>query len=512
MPWRNVNVVRSRDAAAGAAASGLALGVSELAAGIFPVLPSLAEGMGNRVVDGVPAPVRDFAISVFGTADKAVLLTGIALVTLGLGALVGVAARRRWWVAGVAFGGFAVLAAWAATGDPGVSATVAAVPAILAAVTGLTVLWWLYGRTASATTTEADPSRRALMTGLGAVAGLAVVAMATGRVLLERSKRIFSGREDVVLPAAAEPLPEPGDGAELQVSGITPLFVPNDDFYRIDTALFVPRVDIGDWSLEITGAVSRPYRLTYADILDMPMVERDVTLSCVSNRVGGGLVGNARWLGVPLVEILDRAGPLPDGEQVVARSVDGFTVGFPIAAAYDGRDALLAVGINGEPLPYEHGFPARLVVAGLYGYVSATKWLQTIELTGCDAFDAYWIPRGWAKEGPVHTQSRIDTPSHLSNIDAGPVVVAGVAWAPSRGISGVEVRLGQDSDWVEAEMSVPLSDSAWVQWKADWDAAPGRHLLTVRATDGDGVVQDEMIRPPAPSGATGWHSIRVTVA
>lgn len=196
----------------------------------------------------------------------------------------------------------------------------------------------------------------------------------------------------------------------------------------------------------------------------------------------------------------------------MARSVDGFTAGFPIGAAYDGRDALLAVGMNGEPLPYEHGFPARLVVAGLYGYVSATKWLEEIELTGWDDFDAYWIPRGWAKEGPVRTQSRIDTPADFARIDAGPLVVAGVAWAPSRGISRVEVRLGDDAGWVEAELSEPLSESAWVQWKVDWDPTPGQHRITVRATDGDGVAQDETMRPPAPSGATGWHSIRVEVS
>lgn len=503
-------VVSSRDAAAGAVAAGLALGVSELAAGVAPVLPSLVEGIGNRVVDGVPAPVREWAISVFGTADKIVLLAGITLVTVALGAWLGTVARRRWWVAGVVFGGFAVLAVWAAAQDPGVSVVSAAIPAILAAGAGLWALRRLLDP--SPTGEPGDPGRRAVLRGVGALAGLAVISVTAGRMLLERSKRVFSGRDDVVLPAAGMPLPAPGPGAELQVEGISPLLVPNSEFYRIDTALFVPRVDVGDWALRITGAVEREVRLTYEEILDMPLVERDVTLSCVSNRVGGNLVGNARWLGVPLPDILDLARPRPEGEQVVARSVDGFTAGFPIGAAYDGRDALLAVGMNGEPLPYEHGFPARLVVAGLYGYVSATKWLEEIELTGWDDFDAYWIPRGWAKEGPVRTQSRIDTPTDFARIDAGPLVVAGVAWAPSRGISRVEVRLGDDAGWVEAELSEPLSESAWVQWKVDWDPTPGQHRITVRATDGDGVAQDETMRPPAPSGATGWHSIRVEVS
>jgi len=242
------------------------------------------------------------------------------------------------------------------------------------------------------------------------------------------------------------------------------------------------------------------------------LVEMDVTLSCVSNPVGGNLVGNARWRGVPLSEILDRAGVRPDAEQVVGRSVDDFTVGFPIEAVYDGREAMVAIGMNGEPLPFEHGFPARLVVAGLYGYVSATKWLSSIELTGWDEFDAYWVPRGWSKEGPVKTQSRIDTPGRHQRIAPGPRSVAGVAWAPDRGISKVEVQLGEGEVWVEAELSEPLSVSAWVQWRVDWDPPLGEHLLTVRATDGTGELQDEMVRRAAPNGATGWHTQRVIVA
>jgi DMSO/TMAO reductase YedYZ molybdopterin-dependent catalytic subunit len=223
-------------------------------------------------------------------------------------------------------------------------------------------------------------------------------------------------------------------------------------------------------------------------------------------------VGNARWLGVPLTEILDRAGVQAGAEQIVGRSVDDFTVGFPVSAAYDGREALVAVGMNGEPLPFEHGFPARLVVAGLYGYVSATKWLSAIELTTWDGFDAYWVPRGWAKEAPIKTQSRIDTPGHSTQIEAGSHVVAGVAWAPTRGISKVEVQLGEDQPWVEAELSEPLSENAWVQWRVDWDVSEvGRHFLSCRATDGEGELQTDELRPPAPDGATGWHKRPVFV-
>lgn len=499
----------TRDAIAGAVSAGVALGTSELAAGLFPAFPSLVEGLGNRVIDGVPTGVKDWAISVFGTSDKAVLLACIGLVALAAGALTGVVARRRWWVAWLVFGGFALLAAWAASMDPGVGMVMALVPAAGSALVGLATLKGLLSRDPSGEP-EADRGRRALLVGM--LAGSALIAAGAGRLLVERSKRVFSGREDVTLPVAAEPLGAPPAGAELAVAGLTPLFVSNRDFYRIDTALFVPRVNVSDWSLELTGRVGRPVTLSYDDILAMDMVERDVTLSCVSNRVGGELVGNARWLGVPLPRILDLARPADDAEQVVARSVDGFTAGFPIESVYDGRDALLAVGMNGEPLPYEHGFPARLVVAGLYGYVSATKWLAELELAGWDDFDAYWIPRGWAKEGPVRTQSRIDVPAARGRIDAGRTTVAGIAWAPSIGISAVEVRLGEEAPWTEAELSVPVSESAWVQWKLDWDAPAGEHLLTVRATDAHGVAQDELVRPPAPSGATGWHTVRVVVA
>lgn len=496
-----------RDAVAGVVSTGLALGVSELAAGLFPALPSLVEGLGNRVIDGAPTPVKDWAISVFGTADKPVLLACIVLVALALGAITGVAARRRWWVAVVVFGGFGILAAWAASVDPGVSLAVALIPAVGAVLVGLVALRALL--TGDATVPEADAGRRAVLVSL--LAGASLVAVGAGRLLIERSKQAFSGRDDVTLPAAMMPLGEPPEGAELAVTGLTPLFVPNRDFYRIDTALFVPRIDLSDWELKVTGRVGRSVTLSYDDILEMDLIERDVTLSCVSNRVGGDLVGNARWLGVPLDRILDLARPTANAEQVVARSVDGFTAGFPIGSAYDGRDALLAVGMNGEPLPYEHGFPARLVVAGLYGYVSATKWLAEIELTGWDDFDAYWIPRGWAKEGPIRTQSRIDVPAARARIEPGPTNVAGIAWAPSVGISRVEVRLGETASWTEADLTHPVSESAWVQWKVDWNAPSGEHLLTVRATDADGVVQDETIRPPAPSGATGWHTVRVVV-
>jgi DMSO/TMAO reductase YedYZ molybdopterin-dependent catalytic subunit len=509
-----VTSTKLRDGIAGAVAAGLALGVSEFIAGLVVSLPSLIESLGNWVIDSVPPGVKDFAIATFGTNDKLALIIGIAVVTLLLGVGVGIVSRKHFWVAMIVFGAFAALASWAGSRDPSISLGNAIIPAGLAALTGLGALQWLYTLgEAGDVSEETGSSRRAFIMATGAVVGAAALSAGFGRMLLERGRIIAAGRTDVVLPPPVEAVSSVPSGAEFGIDGLAPAIVPNEDFYRIDTALAIPRISLPEWRLKLTGRVDRPYEITYAALLEMPMVERTITLSCVSNQVGGNLVGNAKWLGVPLVDILDRARPADDAEQLVGRDVDGFTVGFPLEAAYDGRDALVAVGMNDEPLPFEHGFPARLVVAGLYGYVSATKWLSEIELTGWDEFDAYWVPRGWAKEAPIKTQSRIDTPQNGSTIEAESRTVAGVAWAPTRGISKVEVQFGEDADWVEAELSVPLSDNAWVQWKADWaDPASGRHRLRVRATDGDGNTQTDEVRPPAPDGATGYHSVLITVS
>ena len=499
---------------AGAVAAGFGLGASELLAGTVRRLPSLVEGLGNWVIDNAPTPVKDFAIETFGTADKLVLLIGIAVVTVLIGAATGILARDRFPVAIAVFAGFGVVAALATSAAAEATLGLAIVPGAGAALVGLWSLDRLY-RLESGNEPAEEPdagSRRAFLLGAGAVFGLAAFSAGVGRWFIEAAKRTAAGREEVVLPIPAQVLPEVPAAAELGVPGLSRVITPNEEFYRIDTAFSIPLVDIQEWTLTVTGRVDRPYTIDYFDLSDMRMVERDITLACVSNPVGGDLVGNARWQGVPLSEILNRAGVRPDAEQVVGRSVDGFTVGFPVEVAFDGREALVAVGMNGEPLPLEHGFPARLVVAGLYGYVSATKWLSEIELTGWEEFDAYWVPRGWAKEGPIKTQSRIDTPAARGLLAPGLHTVAGVAWAPTRGISRVEVQLGEDQPWQEAELSQPLSENSWVQWRIPWDATPGSHQIRVRATDGEGITQDEMVRPAAPDGATGWHTRQVVVS
>ena len=294
------------------------------------------------------------------------------------------------------------------------------------------------------------------------------------------------------------------------VTGISPIVTPNSDFYRIDTAIVVPSVDVNGWELSISGMVDRPYTMSFAELIDMGLVETPVTLSCVSNRVGGNLVDNAVWRGVPLADVLNRAGVQRGATQIVGRSVDNWNSGFPTEYAFDGRVALVAVAMNGEPLPREHGFPVRLVIAGLYGYVSATKWLEEIRLTTWEGFDSYWVPRGWAKRGPIKTQSRIDVPRNSARVRAGRVAVAGVAWAPTKSVEGVQVQVG-NGPWVNADLSNNMSVNSWRQWVYAWDARPGSYQIRCRATDGTGYTQTSEIRPPAPDGATGWHTIDVTV-
>ncbi|HEX6659230.1 MAG TPA: molybdopterin-dependent oxidoreductase, partial [Ilumatobacter sp.] len=350
------------------------------------------------------------------------------------------------------------------------------------------------------------PDRRTLLlTGTG-VAAAAVLTGSLGRFMHRRLSNA-ADRAGVALPAADVMLPAPPADPALGIAGLTPLFVPNTSFYRIDTALVVPSVALGSWRLRVTGMVDNELEFTFDDLLALPQVEADITISCVSNEVGGDLVGNARWQGVRLDDLLSDAGISPDADQIVGRSVDGFTAGFP-TATLDGRNALVALAMNGEPLPTRHGFPARLVVPGLYGYVSATKWLSAIELTRFDQFEGYWVPRGWSALAPVKTQSRIDRPG--GRIAAGRTAVAGVAWAPTRGISTVEVRV-DDEPWRTATLGPSVGDDSWRQWWIDWDATPGRHSLMCRATDGTGDVQTEARSRPDPDGATGWHTITVTV-
>jgi DMSO/TMAO reductase YedYZ molybdopterin-dependent catalytic subunit len=494
---------------AGMLAALIGLAAGELVAGLLGVAVSPVEAIGALVIDLVPPVVKDLAIALFGTGDKPALVIGIVAVTAGLGWWAGTRVAGGVTRAVPVFAGAAGLATLALGRDPRVGWPLAAAVAGVSLLAGLGVLTLLIRL--SGDRNGVDEGRRRFLVGAGAVLGLTLVAAAGGRALLGRAKLSLARREEVVLPPAKVPAAPPTPAASLDVPGITPIVTSNDDFFRIDTALSIPTVDLDAWTLRVTGMVDREVELTFADLLAFPLEEHHVTLSCVSNEVGGDLVGTALWLGVPLGRVLDLAGPTAGAEQVVGRSVDGFTVGFPVDAVYDGRTALVAVGMNGEPLPFEHGFPVRLVVSGLYGYVSATKWLAELELTTWDGFDAFWVPKGWAKEAPVKTQSRIDTPRAGATLDTSERAIAGVAWAPGRGISAVEVAV-DDGPWHPAELSAPLSSDVWVQWRVTWRPEPGDHVIRVRATDGTGETQDETIRRPAPDGATGHHTVRVRVA
>jgi len=459
------------------------------------------------------------AIDALGTRDKPALLLGVTAASLAIGALLGPAAGRERRAGMAAFAVFGLVGVLAGARDPLTAITIALLISGGAALAGFVTLSLLLSAASPhvTSTTVQMPGRgvagrRRFLVSAAAATGAAAVATVAGRGLFGPTVDVEAERASLALPRIGM---SPSDISGLPVERLATLVTPNDDFYRIDTALVVPRVDVQRWRLQVNGMVDHPYELTFDELLGMPLVEQPLTLACVSNEVGGELVGNAVWLGVPLVEILNRAGVREDATQLVGRSVDGFTAGFPTEIAFDGRPAMVAIGMNGEPLPAVHGFPARLVVPGLYGYVSATKWLKQIELTTLEAFDAYWIPRGWAKKAPVKTQSRIDVPRNGRTVDAGRVAIAGVAWAGIRSISRVEVRIRPSGDdavgWRDARLGEALSQSTWRQWVYEWDATPGDYRIEVRATDGAGETQTDEQRPPAPDGATGHHNIRVKV-
>ncbi|WP_420639113.1 molybdopterin-dependent oxidoreductase [Candidatus Poriferisocius sp.] len=627
---RRAAVSPAQATSAGLVAAGGALGLSEILSGLSRAIPSLVVSVADVFVDNTPGFIARWSIDTLGSAQKPALVWGIVVVSVLLGAVLGLASRKRWWVAPVGLVVFAVVGGWAAARNPLAGAGWGWTSGLLSGAFGIAVFLTLFvlayreaqrpTAAGSSTLSEAAPSdssplesspsepassespqpepaasglspskalaaagrearvpmvgrgryndRRRFVGAVGIMAGASLAGGLLGRWLRRRdtvegaregfAADALQGRSVTTTPGAtgatqgngaqadasepgvaddgggagdspAEPGADSGagDGTDAggepgpsvtaeparepnfdYIAGIAPLITPNEDFYLIDTALAYPQIDPEDWSLRVHGMVDREVEIGYEELLDLGLVQEDVTLSCVSNRVGGDLVGNATWVGVPLTTVLDLAGVRPEATQIVGRSVDRWTAGFPTEVARDGRVALVAVQMNGEPLPISHGFPARLVVAGLYGYVSATKWLSDIELTTWEGFNGYWIPRGWAKEGPIKTQSRIDVPRRDATIDPGPTPIAGVAWAPTRAIERVEVQV-DDEPWVEAELSRETTVNSWRQWMVAWEATPGEHRIRVRATDGTGSTQTSEISNPAPDGATGWHTIQV---
>jgi DMSO/TMAO reductase YedYZ molybdopterin-dependent catalytic subunit len=509
----------------GMAAAAIAIGVGELVAA-FLGTGSIVGAVGALIIALQPPGAKDLMVALFGENDKLALEVGTAIGGILVGAILGLVGRRDRAYAAAGFVGFGLVAFALTQRSPLVDPVSGLLVSTSAVLAGIGMFYWLSNALAAAPSRApaqgpdgvTTPSRPAVPTiPRRAFIAMAAAFVAVGGVLAIIGRYLASQVGNVTPPVAiptpgATPQPDP-TGADFAIDGLTPIIVPNDEFYRIDTALGIPRLDAETWRLRIHGMVDREVTVTYEELLAMPIVEQIVTIACVSNQVGGHLVGNAKWTGTPLVPLLERAGVKAEASQLVGRSFDGWTSGFPTAhLAGAGKDAMLVVAMNGEPLPAAHGFPARLIVPGLYGYVSATKWITEIELTTLDAFDAYWVPLGWAKEAPILTQSRIDLPRSGQRVATGSVEIAGVAWAPTRGISRVEVTIDDGATWREAELSVPLSNTAWIQWRTAVDMPPGDYFIKVRATDGTGETQTAEITQPAPDGARGYHTIRVTAA
>ncbi|MBD0860600.1 molybdopterin-dependent oxidoreductase [Gordonia sp. zg691] len=505
----------------GVVAVGAALAVGELAA--VPVSPDASPyfAVGSTVVDSTPEAVREWAIETFGTSDKVALYVGMGVIIALLAAASGYLERRRPPLGSVIIAVFGVLGVLAAVNRPGASWTYA-IPSIIAGVVGVVVLRILLAqlgpnrsREAAVVDDEPEPaaraplSRRFVLTAAG-IAAAAVAVGVVGRRMLADTADTVADRARLLLPKPAVPAPPIPPGAELDLSGATPFVTDNADFYRIDTALQVPTLTTSEWRLRIHGDVDKEVTLSWDDLLAMPMTERVVTLACVSNDVGGDLVGNASWLGVPMRAVLDLAGVRPGADMLLSTSVDGWTCGTPISALTDGRDALLAVGMNGSPLPIEHGYPVRQVVPGLYGYVSATKWVVDWEITRFSDAKAYWTTRGWSALGPIKMASRFDRPADGTEHPAGEVIIAGTAWAQHTGIERVEVRVDQ-GPWQPAELTTEYSIDTWRQWRFPWQATKGEHTLECRAIDKLGRPQIERYQSPAPDGASGLDDRGYTI-
>jgi DMSO/TMAO reductase YedYZ molybdopterin-dependent catalytic subunit len=501
---------------AGVVAGLAGLAIAELVAWAVAPAGSPVPAVGELIIGLLPAPLVNWGKETLGTADKPVLIAIITVAVLALSGLAGQLERRRRYAGAAVFALIAVLGIVGVAARPG-TAPSAYVPTFVGLLIGYMILGtliaklrrWLPRRAAVEPDAPPSAARRDFLAWtilMGAVAGVAAVA---GSVLSKAATAVTDARAKLRLPAASEPAAPVPAGAELGVPGMTPYITPNAEFYRIDTSLQPPVIDPDGWRLTITGMVENEVAITYAELLAKPLVEHFTTLTCVSNEVGGDLAGNARWLGYPIRELLAQAKPLAGADMVLSMSDDGWTAGTPLTALTDpDREAILAVGMNGEPLPIEHGFPVRMVVPGLYGYVSATKWVVNLKVTTYEKDEAYWTPLGWSAKGPIKIASRIDVPTRT--VDAGTVAVAGVAWAQHTGIAGVEVQVDQ-GPWQQAEIAETTGSDTWRQWKYAWAATPGTHRITVRATDARGTLQTAALAPPAPDGATGYHSISVKV-
>lgn len=522
-----------------AAAAGMAVG--HLVAAFVNPAASPVLAVGSTVIDATPTPVKEWAVQNFGTADKPILLGSVTLVVVIAAAAIGLVSKSKPSLANILVVGLASLAGLAAWFRPA-SAPFDIVPAFVTAIVGVITITGLRAlipnlptpgaltgssgssglpaasrgdatpespldHTAYAKGSAGTPARRSFLLG---AAGVTVGAAALG-ALGQKLAVPATNPSSIALPTPQNPLTALPTGLEGKVKGISQFRTPTKDFYRVDTALVIPRIDVDNWKLEIDGKVDNKLTITFDELLKMPMIEKDITLNCVSNEVGGPYISSTRWLGVRVRDLLERAGVQDGVDQILSESTDGMTISTPIEALTDDRDAIIAVAMDGEPLPARHGFPARMVTPGLYGFVGATKWLTKLTATTYAADQAYWTKRDWLIDGTVKTQARIDTPAGLATQPAGKIAVGGVAWAQRRGITEVEVRV-DGGPWEKATLGPDGGTDYWRQWFWVWDAKPGRHDLTVRAKDGTGEFQTEKRADPFPGGASGWHSIVVLIS
>ncbi|PTR25648.1 sulfite oxidase [Rhodococcus sp. OK519] len=501
-------------ALSGVLAAAVVLGVGELVSVAIAPASSPFFAVGSTTVDRSPAWAREFAITTFGTNDKPALFLGMTVLIVLLAAVAGIVEQPRRPYGSAILAVLGAVGVYAATHRPGATLLYAA-PTVVGVAAGIVTLRLLTARARVPAESGPDASgmpRRQFLVLAATAAAVAAAAGAAGRYLADTIAGAVRNRNGLALPQVpvAGRAPGIGAGTDVAVPGATPFVTRNGDFYRIDTALQVPMLTTDEWSLRIHGMVDREITLSWSDLIARTPIERTITLTCVSNEVGGNLAGNATWIGYRIKDLLDEVGVSPDADMLLSTSSDGFTVGTPVEILRDGRDAILAVAMNGEPLPFEHGYPVRQVVPGLYGFVSATKWVVDWELTRFDRAEAYWTRRGWSEKAPIKTASRIDVPAAFGKIPAGPTIVAGTAWAQRRGIAKVEVRV-DNGEWRTATLAPEYSIDTWRQWTWQWDAPTGVHSLQVRATDLGGNTQTEERAAPIPNGADGWHSRSFTV-
>jgi DMSO/TMAO reductase YedYZ molybdopterin-dependent catalytic subunit len=502
---------------AGVAAASVALGVAQLVGIPFGARADARAAIGSVAVDLTPGPIKEWAIQTLGSLDKLFVAIVVLVAIATIAAIAGTLETQRRPLGSAAIGAAGILGCIAVLSRQGATA-LDAIPTVAGAACGVATLrlltrrFWPGLRDAedSADHDEPDAGRRRLVM-LGLL-GFGVVSGVVGAVITRMAHSVATDRNSFALPrprTSAPPIP-----ADVQPNGVAlPSFITaSADFYRVDTALSVPQLSHGDWRLRIHGMVDHEATYRFDDLAHFDVVETVTTLTCVSNPVGGKLISTGIWTGYRVADLLAVAGVHADADMMLSTSIDGFTAGTPVGALTDGRDALLAVGLNGQPLPIEHGYPARLVVPGLYGYVSATKWVVEMELTRFDRAQAYWTRQGWAPRAPIKTESRIDVPTGGQKVPMGPVVFGGVAWAQNRGVRAVEVRI-DDGVWQPAGLGASYSNATWRLWSFPWQAkSPGKHTITVRATDNTGAVQTADQVGSVPDGATGWHTVNFTVA